>query len=301
MHVGGENAAVRELHCRLSAGNRLVSSPPDAYFSAGLETRQPGDNYFWDGLKRGYDPKHPILLVQVTLAGRGYWTGADDTAIALPEGWGFFAVLPSTHRYFLPPDAAENWGFFWVMIRHPYVITRLVARLSETGTVWNFAAEEHTIAVREAAARLALLGESVRDPFDAEAALFDFLLSVERAARAKRHGGAETAAARDQLLAETRRFVENHLAAPIGVPDLAKSKNMERSRYSHYFRSVTGETPARFMTQVRLEAAARHLAETDATLDAIATQTGFADANHLCKVFRRHYHLSPGAYRKQLR
>ncbi|RYG86719.1 MAG: AraC family transcriptional regulator, partial [Alphaproteobacteria bacterium] len=106
---------------------------------------------------------------------------------------------------------------------------------------------------------------------------------------------------REQLLAETRRYVENHLTAPIGVPDLAKAKNMERSRYSHYFRAVTGETPARFMTQVRLEAAARRLAETDATLDTIAAETGFADANHLCKVFRRHYHLSPGIYRKQLR
>ncbi len=55
------------------------------------------------------------------------------------------------------------------------------------------------------------------------------------------------------------------------------------------------------MTQVRLEAAARHLAESDDTLDTIAAQTGVADANHLCKVFRRHYHLSPGTYRKQLR
>lgn len=301
MHVEAGSSAVSELHHRLCGGTRLASSPPDAHFSAGLETRQPSDGYSWEGLKRGHDPKHPILLVQITLAGRGYWAGADGAAVALAEGWGFFAVLPSTHRYFLPADAAENWGFFWLMIRHPYVITRLVARLSETGTVWDFAAEEHTAAVRESAARLALLGESVRDPFDGEAALFDFLLCVERAARAKRHGGAQTAAARDQLLSETRRFVENHLAAPIGVPDLAKSRNMERSRYSHYFRAVTGETPARFMTQVRLEAAARYLAETDATLEIIAAQTGFADSNHLCKVFRRHYHLSPGTYRKQLR
>lgn len=303
MHVKvhDDGAALAELHQRLLAGVRLASSPPDAHFASGLERREPGEGYYWDGLRRRVDPKHPILLVQITLFGQGYWAGPDGVPVPLPAGWGFFGVIPSTHRYYLPADAAGEWGFFWVMIRHPYVITRLAARLTETGTVWDFAGEEHTQAVRESAARLALLGENIRDPFDAEAALFDFLFCVERAARAKRHGGAETSATRDQLLLETRRFVESHLAAPIGVPDLAKAKNMERSRYSHYFRSVTGETPARFMTQVRLEAAARHLAESDDTLDTIAAQTGFADANHLCKVFRRHYHLSPGTYRKQLR
>ncbi len=292
---------VQELRRRLGDGSRLTSWPPDAHFSSGLEMRLPDDGYFWDGRKRGSDPKRPILLLQVTLAGCGHWVGADDGAVALPEGWGFFAILPSAHRYFLPAEAEENWGFFWLIVRHPYVVTRLAARLGETGAVWDFADGEHVQAVRESAARLALLGENTRDPFDTEAALFDLLLCVERAARAKRHGGAETAAARDQLLTETRRFVENHLAAPIGVPDLAKARGMERSRYSHYFRAVTGETPARFMTRVRLEAAARDLAESDATLDTVANQTGFADANHLCKVFRRHYNLSPGTYRKQLR
>ena len=55
------------------------------------------------------------------------------------------------------------------------------------------------------------------------------------------------------------------------------------------------------MTQVRLEEVACRLAQTDVTLAALASETGFADANHLCKVFRRYYHLSPGAFRKQMR
>jgi transcriptional regulator GlxA family with amidase domain len=55
------------------------------------------------------------------------------------------------------------------------------------------------------------------------------------------------------------------------------------------------------MVRVRLEEAARRLAQSGDTLSAVAAATGFADANHLCKVFRRHYGLSPGAYRGQLR
>jgi transcriptional regulator GlxA family with amidase domain len=55
------------------------------------------------------------------------------------------------------------------------------------------------------------------------------------------------------------------------------------------------------MAQVRLEEVARQLVQTDATLATVASETGFADANHLCKAFRRHYHLSPGTFRKQMR
>lgn len=288
-----------QLVRRGERGERLAPLPPDAAYHAGMETRRPGDSYDFDGMRRGADPKHPRLLVQITLTGAGYYAGSDRVWVPVVEGAGFFAVLPSAHRYALPATAPAAWTFFFVIIRHPYIVTRLAARLAETGAVWDFGAD--AVRVRESAARLAVISETVRDALDLEAALFAFLLDVERAARARRHGGAETVARRDRLLTETRSFVEHHLTAPIGVPDLARAHGMERSRYSHHFRTVTGETPARFMTQVRLEVAARQLAETDAPLEQIATETGFADANHLCKVFRRLYHISPGAYRKQLR
>ena len=31
----------------------------------------------------------------------------------------------------------------------------------------------------------------------------------------------------------------------------------------------------------------------------VASACGFADANHLCKVFKRHYHVSPGKWRAE--
>jgi transcriptional regulator GlxA family with amidase domain len=57
-------------------------------------------------------------------------------------------------------------------------------------------------------------------------------------------------------------------------------------------------TPAHFTTEVRVQQAARMLIDTRAPLKQIADACGFADANHLCKVFRRFQHLSPASYRR---
>jgi transcriptional regulator GlxA family with amidase domain len=51
---------------------------------------------------------------------------------------------------------------------------------------------------------------------------------------------------------------------------------------------------------VRLQEVSRRLVHSKEKLEAIARATGFADANHLCKVFRRHRHLSPGEFRRQM-
>ena len=59
--------------------------------------------------------------------------------------------------------------------------------------------------------------------------------------------------------------------------------------------------PAAYILEVRLAEVRRLLRETSLPLKDIAGQTGFADANHLCKAFRRQFHMSPGGYRQQVR
>jgi AraC family transcriptional regulator len=73
---------------------------------------------------------------------------------------------------------------------------------------------------------------------------------------------------------------------------------MSRSHFSHYFHAATGLTPAHFMTEVRVQEAARLLLSTRAPLKQIASEWGFANVNHFGKVFRRHLYTSPAAYRR---
>lgn len=264
------------------------------YLSAGLEERRAGEPYHWDGLRRRIDPARPYLVFQYTLAGWGSYE-ENGTAHRQMPGSAFAAYVPSGHRYCLPPES-PGWTFFWLMFNHPFVVARMAQIKAEVGAVTELAVEGLVMA------RLVRLVEGIsqggfRDEWAQEQALFEFLWEYERHEHSRRYA----LPLREKLLVEVRGEV---LAALESTPDmahLARVRGMSRSHFGHHFRAVTGLPPARFVTQVRLEEVVRRLMETDHTLETIAVSTGFADAKHLCKVFRRHYHLSPGAFRRQMR
>lgn len=91
-------------------------------------------------------------------------------------------------------------------------------------------------------------------------------------------------------------------AAPDGdhrLPALAAAAAMSVRHFARVFAAEVGETPARFVERVRLEAA-RHELETSAdTLDRIAVRCGFGTAETLRRVFQRRLSVSPAAYRRR--
>ena len=135
-----------------------------------------------------------------------------------------------------------------------------------------------------------------RDPFDVELALFEFVLAYERLA----HELGDPEGERERLLGALRARVLAAPRHPVSVDAVAAERGMSRSHFSHHFRARTGLTPARFMTEVRVQGAARTLLATRAPLKQIAAEWGFANVNHFGKVFRRFQHASPAAYRRSL-
>ena len=264
---------------------------PDALFHAGLESRKDGDGYFWDGLKRGAPGQKPFAVFQATLGGAGVYED-DRGATRLEPGRAFLAVVPSAHRYHLPDQPGARWRFFWAVIRHPYIVERLAARQREAGAILELAPESLLMARASA-----LCAGGFRDRFDEELALFSLLVEYERHVEGALRGGD----AADPLEDAVRAFALLNLGRPVDVSEVARRHGMSRSRFSHRFKALTGESPARFLSGIRLEEAARRLAHDDETLNRIALATGFADANHLCKAFRRRFHTTPGAFRRQLR
>ncbi len=135
---------------------------------------------------------------------------------------------------------------------------------------------------------------SLPDEFAEEGDLFAFLTEFERLG----HQILYPPLPRERILAEVRKEIISRL--PTGLPsvaELADERGMSRTGFTHYFRRTTGLSPARFINQVRLAEVAKLLVSSSLKLSAIAEVTGFADATHLGKVFRRHYYLTPDKYR----
>jgi AraC-like DNA-binding protein len=285
------------LHLRQGATERRYA--PGALTVSGLETRRQSEaRYHWDGMRRGADPAHPFVLFQVTLGGQGAYEDRRGGKERLTVGRAFIVVIPSAHRYYLPEESPD-WTFFWLILRHPYLARRIGERQQRVGAAATVLDLQSGSPLMQEI--IALLADRAADPFAEEAAVFRFLIEYERHVHAASSTPARDSDASGMLLETLRDRVLTDLTHPVSVEEVAKGEGMSRTRYSHYFKVNTGISPAAFMTQVRLEEVARRLAQTDVTLAALARETGFADANHLCKVFRRHYHLSPGTFRQQMR
>jgi transcriptional regulator GlxA family with amidase domain len=85
------------------------------------------------------------------------------------------------------------------------------------------------------------------------------------------------------------------------VPTMAAAAAMSLRHFTRVFTTEVGETPAKFVERVRLEAARNELETTNDTLDVIAARCGFGTAESLRRVTQRHLGVAPDAYRRRFR
>ena len=85
------------------------------------------------------------------------------------------------------------------------------------------------------------------------------------------------------------------------LPALAAAASMSVRHFTRVFTTEVGQSPARFVERVRLEAARAELEAGDDTLDVVAERCGLGSAESLRRVFHRHLGVSPDAYRRRFR
>jgi AraC family transcriptional regulator, transcriptional activator FtrA len=105
----------------------------------------------------------------------------------------------------------------------------------------------------------------------------------------------------DAPIARSLSWALEHLADPIGVPDLARVAGLSPRTYLRHFVRETGTTPSKWLIAQRIQAALVMLETGDAPIEEIATAAGFATPVTFRHHFTRAVRTSPSSYRRTFR
>lgn len=97
---------------------------------------------------------------------------------------------------------------------------------------------------------------------------------------------------------KTLIHAKTHLANPLTVEELAEVAALSPRQFSRAFHAETGQTPAKAVEQIRLEAARLMIEETRHPMEKIAQESGFVDLRRMRDAFMRQYGQPPQTIRR---
>ncbi|MGI4838049.1 MAG: GlxA family transcriptional regulator [Janthinobacterium lividum] len=103
----------------------------------------------------------------------------------------------------------------------------------------------------------------------------------------------------DSRFGELHSWIAEHLTHDLSVTTLAAQAGMSERSFVRHYRSATGQTPARAIEALRLEAARRLLAETVLPVKRVASQCGFGSEETLRRAFVRSMDITLVEYRER--
>lgn len=98
---------------------------------------------------------------------------------------------------------------------------------------------------------------------------------------------------------EVRKYIDSNYREEISLEAVAKQFNINKSYLLRIFKEDVGLTINNYILQQRMVKAKNELRFTGNTLDVIAENCGFKDANYFIRMFKKIEGITPGEYRKQ--
>jgi AraC family transcriptional regulator len=99
-------------------------------------------------------------------------------------------------------------------------------------------------------------------------------------------------------LATVRALMEQRLADPLPLADLAAVTSLSVSQFARRFKTSTGEAPHQFLMRLRVEQACRLLRTGSSPIAEVAVACGFSHQEHLTRVIRVRLDTTPAAIRR---
>lgn len=96
-------------------------------------------------------------------------------------------------------------------------------------------------------------------------------------------------------------YARDNLHKPLTVPDLAEAAHLSPRQFSRAFHAETGQSPAKAIENLRVEAARDLMEQSRHPIDIVARQTGFSDRDQMRRAFLRAFGQPPQVLRRHAR
>jgi transcriptional regulator GlxA family with amidase domain len=93
-------------------------------------------------------------------------------------------------------------------------------------------------------------------------------------------------------------YAKRNLRKSLSVGELAEVANLSSRQFSRTFRAETGQSPAKAIESLRVEAAKSLVEESRHAIDVVARETGFADSERMRRAFIRKFGHPPQTFRR---
>jgi transcriptional regulator GlxA family with amidase domain len=123
----------------------------------------------------------------------------------------------------------------------------------------------------------------------------------------RRAGGQSQHSALLELDAKTDRiqgalaYARQNLRSALTVEELAEAAHLSPRQFSRAIRAETGQSPAKAVENLRVEAARVMIEQSRHTIDEVATESGFVDPERMRRAFLRTFGQPPQALRRNAR
>ena len=232
--------------------------------------------------------------------------GIGENQFDLSEGNGVFINSKILHRFYSTQDAIiPNFvcmPFFLApqdsLIYHKYILpvvtSSLTFQILLAEVPWQAKALEiirQIIAAQDSISSCELMTSSLLQKL-----WLKIYENVEIFHNEKPIKDSSSSQARLQLMMQ---YIHQNYTQVISLDTLSSHATVSKSTALNLFRKYLHITPINYLINYRLKAAALLLINTEKKINTISNETGLNNVDYFCRLFKKHYHLTPTEYRKR--
>lgn len=127
------------------------------------------------------------------------------------------------------------------------------------------------------------------------------VMPQRRAGGQSQHSELLSLAPKSDRIQRALDYARQHLDRPLSVEELAEAVHLSPRQFTRVFTAETGQSPAKAVEGLRLEAARLMIEQSRHSLETVAKETGFRDRRHMREAFIRGFGVPPQAVRRDAR